>query len=333
MASGYENPRDQRGLKALGMSGQSGHKIDSVVPGAPAIVFTARKLTVDELKKTKKCKYNLRDASMLNKESVRDIKTDMKDENSNKAPAYGYIEGGVIYIIAGNRRKETIIQNGSGTLLIFIADNIRDEDKIALSKSFDIYVQPGAADKATTYLELIEKSKAELDAGLIDSKDVITQNQIAKIYNSHKSTVSKLVKAAPLVKLFDLYFPVKSLIHYNFLTKLVEGNKENLDKTANEINKHKQAIQEFAESKKAQIDDEGNYDSEKCTSDIEKFILSLLFSKEKTTPDTSEYEEINVKRKGLSISRKANGNLSINVKYDSQTNEVIELIKMLANSE
>lgn len=333
MTNAYQNPRDTRGLKPLGGSGPSGHKIASVVPGAPDIVFSARKLTIDELKKTEKCKYNLRDTSMLNKESVRDIKTDMKDESSNKAPAYGYIEGGVIYIVAGNRRKETILQKGSGTLLIFIADKIRDEDKIALSKSFDIYIPPGAADKATSYLELIEASKAEADAGLINSKDVITQNKIAQIYNLHKSTVSKLIKVAPLVKLFDLYFPVKSLIHYNFLTKLIEGSKDDLEKTANKIEKHKQEIKEFAESKKAQIDDDGNYDSEKCTSDIEKFILSLLFSKEKRTHDTNEYEEINVKRKGLSISRKANGNLSINVKYDSQTNEVIELIKKLANSE
>lgn len=332
MSSVYTNQRDSRGLKPLGESAVATHKMASVVEGAPDIIFTARKLSAEELKKTRKCKYNLRDTSMLNEESVKDIGDDMKGESSNKAPAYGYIEGGVIYVMAGNRRKEIIIQKG-GTLLIFVADNIREEDKAAISKSFDIYIPPGAADKATSYAQLLKDSKADLAAGNISEDELLTQNKIAKMYDTHKSTVSKLIKVEPLVKIIDKFFPVKSLIHYNFLTKLVEGNKDNLEKTAEKINDHIKDIEDFANSKKALIDEKEGYSAENCTSDIENFIITLLFKKEKKEADLSEFEQFSVSRKGLSISRKANGNLSINVKYDSQTNEVIELIKKLAISD
>lgn len=332
MNNAYGNPRDSRSLKPLNGAGSSNHKIPSVVEGAPDIVFTTRNLTVEELKRTRKCKYNLRDTSMLNEASVKDISDDMKGAKSNKAPAYGYIEGGIIYIMAGNRRKELIIQKG-GTLLIFVADSIREEDKAAISKSFDIYIPPGAADKATSYVQLLEESKADLAAGNISEDEVLTQNKIAKMYGIHKSTVSKLIKVEPLVKAIDKYFPVKSLIHYNFLTKLVEGNKDNLDKTVEKINNHIEDIEDFANSKKALIDENEGYSAENCTSDIENYILTILFKKEKKEVDLSEFEQFSVNRKGLSISRKPNGNLSINLKYDSQTNEVIELIKKLAKSD
>ena len=332
MAGEYENRRDTRGLGPLKPSGVTGHKIRSVVPGAPDIIFKERTLTVEELKQTKKCKYNLRDADMLNAESVKDISTDMKDDSSNKAPAYGYIDGGTIFIITGNRRKQTIIEKGAGDYKVLLADDIRDEDKIALSKSFDVYLPPGAADKATTFFNLVTESKKNFDAGAISESDVITQNKLSEMYNMNKSTVSVLLNVAPMVKLIDRYFPVKSLIHYNFLKSLTAGGKDNFENTVGKINEAEKQIEEFSESKRTQLFNDDNYSAEECTTEIEKFILSLLSNKnkDKAEANVDEFEQFEINRKGLKIKRKANGNLTIDIKFDSQTDEVINLVKKLS---
>lgn len=329
----YSNNRDKNRLPTLTkVAGAPEYKMESVISGAPEIIFKERKLSINELKKSRKCKFNLRDTSKLNAAAVKDIANDMKDSESNKSHAFGYIENGIIYILAGNRRKETIILNGKGSLKILVTEKISDEDKVALSKSFDVYIAPGPADMATTFKNLIDDSNAKLEAKQITRDELITQAKISNMYNLDSGTVSTICRATPIVESIDNFFPIKSLITLRFLKLLLGGGKQSIQQTISLISAKSAEIEKYSNSKKDLIESDPNYSAEDCTRDIQGLILSICKNKkgDKPEPDLSEFEKFDVKRKGVKIQRKPNGNISINLNYDSQSNEVVELIKKLA---
>jgi hypothetical protein len=178
-----------------------------------------------------KSKYNRRSSSHLTKHSVIDLYGAIELEKMNTVPAYGCRNSdGKIEILAGLRRAYTVSLIPDSKLMILVATNLSEEEKMAVAFRSDEYKKPSNVDVAYSVLNYVKGSNEEAEKQSVKngksvklglSIDEALFDKLHAVFDRSRGYLNEhLLFAQYPDELYSL-FPDVSYISYRFLRSLL----------------------------------------------------------------------------------------------------------------
>lgn len=337
----YENKLGGRGLDPLQQTQGSNDnimKMKSVVDGTD-IIFKKQMLTSQEARELKIFGTNTRAQSQLRPESVADIYASIKAEKQNRYPVYGVRIKGSIYLLTGSRRCFAVSLIDDAMLFAYITDQeLKPKDIDEMCDIGDRYLEKGFADSVLSILAIKNSEDNDDPLNLKELKDY----ELAERLKLSKTEFSYQKKWAPLVLSCIDLFPNASLVPREFFKNLSNLQKEGVNLAAL-ISDNIEQIK-LSTSKHYNPDLDANIDEmdidqiKESTNKIRALIISeakKLIKKNLPTEhnNDADFDFFTVDRKGVTAKRDKKGNLTLKINFDTQTNDVMALVKQIASSQ